>query len=87
MIVQTKPEHGYASVSICNMDYLWFGEDYLPEGFGNQMLALASVYVPLDGMNEKGLCVADLMIDVDEKTCQDTGKKDLTTTMAIRLQQ
>lgn len=59
MIVETKPENGYASVSTCNMDYLGFGEGYLPEGFTNQMMALASIYVPLDGMNEKGLCVAE----------------------------
>lgn len=84
MIVRTKPENGYASVSTCNMDYLGFGEDYLPEGFQNQMLALASVYVPLDGMNEMGLCVADLMIEVNEVTNQDNGKVDLTTTTAIR---
>jgi predicted choloylglycine hydrolase len=85
MVVQTKPENGYASVSTCNMDFLGFGEGYLPEGFVNKMLAISSVYVPLDGINEKGLCVADLMIDVKEETCQDTGKADLTTTTAIRL--
>ncbi len=85
MIVKTKPKDGYASISTCNMDYLGFGEGYLPEGFMNRMMAMASVYVPLDGMNEKGLCVADLMIDVDDATCQDTGKTNLTTTTAIRL--
>lgn len=85
MVVQTKPEDGYASVSTCNMDFLGFGEGYLPEGFANKMLALSSVYVPLDGINEKGLCVADLIIDVEEETCQDTGKPNLTTTTAIRL--
>lgn len=85
MIVTTKPRDGYASVSTCNLDYLDFGEGYLPEGFLNQMLSLAAIYVPLDGMNEKGLCVADLMIDVPEGTAQDTGKSNLTTTTAIRL--
>lgn len=85
MIVQTKPEHGYASVSTCNMEYLGFGEGYLPEGFVNKMMGLSAVYVPLDGMNEMGLCVADLMIDTEENTCQDTGKANLTTTTAIRL--
>ena len=85
MIVKTKPKNGYASVSTCNIDYLGFGEGYLPEGMKNKMLALASVYVPLDGMNEKGLCVADLMIDVNEKTDQNSMQGDLTTTTAIRL--
>lgn len=85
MIVQTKPDNGYASISTCNMDFLRFGEDYLPESFLNKMLALSAVYVPLDGMNEKGLCVADLMIDTEETTNQNTGKVSLTTTTAIRL--
>lgn len=85
MVVSTRPTNGYASVSTCNLDYLGFGEDYLPEGFLNKMMAQAAIYVPLDGMNEKGLCVADLMIDVEENTNQDTGKPDLTTTTAIRL--
>ena len=56
MVVQTKPENGYASVSTCNMDFWGFGEGYLPEGFVNKMLAISSVYVPLDGINEKRLC-------------------------------
>ena len=48
-------------------------------------MALAAVYVPLDGMNEKGLCVADLMVSHGQAEDQDTQKPDLTTTSAIRL--
>jgi len=46
---------------------------------------LAAIYVPLDGMNEKGLVVADLMAGDNEETHQKTDKPDLTTTTAIRL--
>lgn len=85
MIVHTHPKTGYESYSTACLDFLGFGENWKPEGFANQYMALAAVYVPLDGMNEKGLCVADLMAGDDEETHQQTEKPDLTTTSAIRL--
>lgn len=85
MVVITRPDEGYASVSTVNIDFLGFGEGFLPEGMINKMMSLAAVYAPLDGMNEAGLCVADLMIDDGSETHQDTDKPDITTTAAIRL--
>lgn len=86
IIVHTKPEDGYESVSTCALDFLGFGEDYTPDGsMGERMMTLAAVYVPLDGMNEKGLMIADLIAGDDEVTNQGTDKADLTTTTAIRL--
>ena len=86
IIVHTKPENGYESVSTCCLDFLGFGEDYTPDGsMINRMMTLAAIYVPLDGMNEKGLMIADLMAGDQEETHQNTEKKDLTTTTAIRL--
>ena len=49
------------------------------------MQTVAAIYVTLDGMNEKGLMVADLMAGDKEQTNQQTEKPDLTTTTAIRL--
>lgn len=86
IIVHTKPVNGYESVSTSCLDFLGFGEDFSPDGnIGERMMTLAAVYVPLDGMNEKGLMIADLMAGDDESTHQDTDKADLTTTTAIRL--
>lgn len=86
MIVHTKPKQGYESVSTCCLDFLGFGEGYNPTGsVMNRMTSLAAVYVPLDGMNEKGLMVADLMAGDSDAAHQDTGKPDITTTTAIRL--
>ena len=86
MIVHTVPEDGYASVSTCCLDFLGFGEGYVPDGsMMDRMQTLAAIYVPLDGMNEKGLMVADLMAGDHEETHQQTDKADLTTTTAIRL--
>lgn len=86
IIVHTVPDNGYASVSTCCLDFLGFGEEYVPDGsMAERMQTLAAIYVPLDGMNEKGLVVADLMAGDDEETHQQTDKVDLTTTTAIRL--
>lgn len=86
MIVHTKPKSGYESISTCCLDFLGFSEHHAPDGsMLERMETLAAVYVPLDGMNEKGLVVADLMAGDDEVTHQQTDKADLTTTTAIRL--
>ena len=44
-----------------------------------KFIDLAAVYVPLDGMNEKGLCIADLLVINTPETHQRTDKPDLTT--------
>lgn len=86
MIIHTKPENGYESYSTCGLDFLGFGEEWKPEGMQNQYMALAAIYVPLDGMNEKGLCVADLICgEAMEETHQSGKEANLTTTSAIRL--
>jgi predicted choloylglycine hydrolase len=45
---------------------------------------MSAPYIPLDGINEKGLAVGILQI-FDKPTLQDTGKVDITSTTAIRL--
>ena len=86
IIVYTEPKNGYQSFSTCDLDFLGFGDDYAPDGSMMERLqTLAAIYVPVDGMNEKGLVVADLMAGDDEETHQKTGKVALTTTTAIRL--
>lgn len=86
MIVHTKPTNGYESISTCCLDFLGFGEDFVPDSsIMNRMLSIAAIYVPLDGMNSEGLMVADLMAGDKEETHQQTGKTALTTTTAIRL--
>lgn len=84
LIVQTRPADGYASVSTVNMDFLNLGLD-MPEEMQMRLLSVAAPFAPMDGMNEKGLCVAVLMIQDRPAFAQDTGKPDLTTTTAVRL--
>ena len=84
LIVQTNLANGYDSVSAVNMDFLNLGLD-MPEETQIRLLSVAVPFAPMDGMNEKGLCVAVLMIQDRPGFQQDTGKPDLTTTTAVRL--
>ena len=83
MILHTIPRHGYETITTFNVEFFGFGKDWLPEGFANQYMALSSLFFALDGINEKGLAVADLMAGDDAVTHQETGKPALTTTSAI----
>lgn len=84
MAVITRPEDGYASISMVNLSYIGYSDDYLPDSPANSLLALAAPYVPLDGVNEKGLSAGVLFI-ASAPTNQNTGKVDITTTTAIRM--
>jgi len=83
VVLHTIPERGYETITTFNVEFYGFGEDYKPEGFKNQYLALAGLFVALDGINEKGLAIADLMAGDSIQTHQRTSKPDLTTTAAI----
>ena len=84
MFVRTNPDNGYASISMVNLGFIGYGKEKLPDTFTDSLLTLAAPYAPLDGMNEKGLCVGVLLIDT-EQTNQQTDKIDITTTTAIRM--
>ena len=83
VVLHTIPERGYETITTFNVEFYGFGEDYKPEGFKNQYMALAGLFVALDGINEKGLAIADLMAGDTIQTHQRTSKPDLTTTAAI----
>lgn len=85
IIVRHIPEEGYTSLSTCDFQNITGNADTLPEGMMNRMLAVAALYVPLDGVNEAGLCVADLEVNEGGMPDPDTEKPDLTVTTAIRL--
>ena len=84
MILHTIPNHGYESITTFNVEFYGFGKDYKPEGFSNQYMALTGLFAALDGINEKGLAIADLVAGDSVQTHQRTSKPDLTTTTAIR---
>ena len=84
LIISSRPDNGYASVSTVNMDFIQAGGldiSRLPD----TAQAIIGLYAPLDGMNEKGLAVSVNMIEDSDTIEQDTDKPDITTTTAIRL--
>ncbi len=85
MIVAADPENGYASFSTINTDFIRQGAGFASNFLSNELLATAAIYAPLDGMNEKGLCVSVNMIQDGASISQNTDKTDITTTTAIRL--
>ena len=84
MVVTTRPENGYASISMVNLSYIGYSDSYLPDSIPNSLLALAAPYVPLDGVNEMGLSAGILFI-ASAPTNQQTDKVDITTTTAVRM--
>ncbi len=80
LVVITHPDSGYSSICTTNTNFI--GIDGL---LSDKSLVTAAIYAPLDGMNEKGLCVSVNMIEDNEAVDQNTDKPDITTTTAVRL--
>lgn len=85
LVVTSYPQDGYASISTVNLGFIRQGAEMADSLLSDVMMTMAALYAPLDGMNEKGLCVSVNMIQDGATISQDTGKTDLTTTTAIRL--
>lgn len=85
LIVESIPEEGYASISTVNMDFITAGTGFPSQVIPEDLLTLAALYAPLDGMNEKGFAVSVNMIQDRATIRQQTDKPDLTTTTAVRL--
>lgn len=85
IIVRCTPEKGYASISTCDFRNITGDVESRPDNMSMKMLAIAALYVPMDGINEAGLCVADLEVNEGGMEEVNTEKPDLTVTTAIRL--
>lgn len=84
MIVSSKPDTGYASVSTVNMNFIQTdGVDI--SIYPDKVQAMIALYAPIDGMNEQGFTISVNMIEDSAKIEQNTDKIDLTTTTSIRL--
>ncbi|MDE7284825.1 MAG: linear amide C-N hydrolase, partial [Lachnospiraceae bacterium] len=85
LVVTCYPQDGYASISTVNLDFIRQGAGMSGGLLSDEMMTIAALYAPLDGMNEKGLCISVNMIQDSATISQDTDKPDITTTTAIRL--
>lgn len=84
MVTISRPKNGYASIAVSDMSHFGYSLEKLPEGFISSLSCLASVYAPVDGINEKGLCTS-IMALPKQASQQDTEKNDVGTTIIMRL--
>lgn len=83
-VVRTTPKDGYASLSTASGLLLGY-TDSVPDSMIGRLAMLAAPYYPTDGINEKGLSVAILLLYGAEPVSQDRGNVPITTTLAIRM--
>ena len=84
MVTVSRPKKGYASIAVSDMSHFGYSLDKLPEGFMASLSCLASVYAPVDGINEKGLCTS-IMALPKQAAQQESGKHKVGTTIIMRL--
>ena len=84
LVLRSTPRDGYASLSTCDLSHLGYKLDKLPSTLTSKALCLAAVYAPMDGMNEKGLCIS-IMALPKQPAWQDTGKPIAGTSILMRL--
>lgn len=88
LIIISRPNNAYASISTVNTRFitdLAKSSSINLSKYSSDDLVKASMYAPLDGMNEKGLAVSILYISDAATINQNTNKADLPITTAIRL--
>lgn len=85
LVVYTEPKDGYASYGVVDLKFFDIGTkngmeaDSLPA----KAFMLAAPYATMDGINETGLGIGILQLNIDELH-QDNGKSDLLIFAAIR---
>lgn len=84
MVTFSHPKNGYASIGVSDMSHFGYKLDKLPGSFFSKVLCLASIYAPVDGINEKGLCTS-IMALPKQPAQQNTGKHKVGTSVIMRL--
>ena len=84
LVLKSYPKDGYASISTCDLSHLGYNLEKLPVSLASKALCLAAIYAPMDGMNEKGLCIS-IMALPKQAALQDTGKPVAATSILMRL--
>ena len=84
MVTISRPRKGYASIAASDMSHFGYSLEKLPTSFMSKLSCLASVYAPVDGINEKGLCTS-IMALPKQAAQQDTPNHDVGTTIIMRL--
>ncbi len=84
MVTISHPKNGYASIACSDMSHFGYSLEKLPASIATKFNCMASIYAPVDGINEKGLCTS-IMALPKQASQQDTPKHDVGTTIIMRL--
>lgn len=80
LVVWTHPENGYKSMAVVNQNHLLHKDLARTR---RRLRAMAAPYTSMDGVNEKGLAIAILML-ITKPTKQNNGKPPITVVAAVR---
>lgn len=84
ILLRTTPKNGYKSLAMLDVQaVVYLLKFQKPEKTKNPSKLLASPYMCMDGMNEKGLCIAILEIET-KPTYQETGKIPMVPPTMVR---
>ncbi len=83
LMIWTHPENGYASISSCSLEFCGYFGKFRPDSYARSFLTLLAPYSCLDGINEKGLSIGVLEVEVSP-VFQISLKPNLTTTAMVR---
>jgi len=84
LVTLSHPANGYASLAVSDMSHFGFSLDVLPTKLLKKVMCLASIYAPVDGINEKGLCTSIMALH-HQAANQQTGKHSVGTSVIMRL--
>lgn len=82
MLVYCSPKNGYKSIAFAALNNV--KADKPLSSISKKLATLTTPFICLDGINEKGVSIAVLVVDSDP-VFQQTGKSTIFTTLAIRL--
>lgn len=82
MLVKCSPKDGYKSIAFAALDNVSANQPFVSAT--KKLTTLTTPFLCLDGLNEKGVSIAVLVVD-SEPMLQDTGRGNLFTTLVIRL--
>lgn len=83
LIYWTSPVNGYKSIAVTSMNVMLYGYKLQKAEESSKKRTYLAPYACMDGINEAGLSIAVLEIKT-KATKQETGKKAIVTTVAIR---
>lgn len=83
--VHTAPVGGKKSVSFVDGQFVDYKSGFYTDGESDLSMLMALPYLLLDGINEDGFAVSVLKLDGNPTQQQETGKKKIFTTVAMRM--